>query len=190
MLSRRISRFAVLAAVFGLAASIAVSAQDSTRRGRKYKAPPPTSRVEVTILRNDDGKPIENAAVVFQLIGDKGNMELKTNEDGKTVIDVLPTGSKVLLQVIAKGYQTYGQDYQVDKSQMAIEVKLKRPGQQYSIYKMHEQAADAGKSPDKTADTSDKDVNKDGAAKNGSKDKSAESAKQNDDKPDSQPQPQ
>ena len=65
----------------------------------------------MTILRNDDGKPIENAAVIFQVKGDKGNMELKTDEDGKSVIDVLPTGSDVLLQVIAKGYQTYGENY-------------------------------------------------------------------------------
>lgn len=171
----RIPRFAVVAAVFGLAASLAVLAQTSSHRGRKYKAPPATSRVEVTILRDDDGNPIENAAVIFQLVGDKGNMELKTNEDGKTVIDVLPTGSKVLLQVIAKGFQTYGQDYQLDKAEMAIEVKMKRPGQQYSIYQHHDEAANTGSKADKPAD-----AGKDGAAKDASKDKPAAS----------QPQPQ
>ena len=145
MWHRRISRFAVIAVVLGLTSSIAVLAQDANRRGRKYKAPPATSRIEVTILRNVDGKPVENAAVVFQLVGDKGNMELKTNEDGKTVIDVLPTGSEFLLQVIAKGYQTYGEQYKVDKPRMAIEVKLMRPGQQYSIYKMHDQNSGCGK---------------------------------------------
>ena len=114
--------------VLGLSVGLTLFAQDSTtHRGRKYKAPPPTSRVEVTILRNDDGKPIENAAVVFQLEGDKGNMELKTNEDGKANIDVLPTGSKVVLQVIAKGYKTFGGDYKIDKPEMTFEVKLKRP---------------------------------------------------------------
>ena len=139
----------MLAAVLGLTVSFAVFAQSSSHRGRKYKAPPPTSRIQVTILRNDDGKPIENASVIFQVKGDKGNMELKTDEDGKSVIDVLPTGSDVLLQVIAKGYQTYGESYTVDKSDMAIEVKLKRPGQQYSVYKLHDQTADAGKSTNK-----------------------------------------
>ena len=62
-------------------------------------------------------------------------MELKTNEDGKSVIDVLPTGSNMRLQIIAKGYQTYGQDYKIDKSDMTFGVRLKRPGEQYSIYK-------------------------------------------------------
>ena len=179
MWQRRISHFSVFAATLVLAPSLIVLAQSSSHRGRKYKAPPPTSRIEVTILRNEDAKPIESAAVVFQLLGEKGNMELKTNEDGKTVIDVLPTGSDILLQVIARGYQTYGEEYKVDKSQMAIEVKLKRPGQQYSIYKLHEQAADAGK---------DSENNK---AADAGKGKPAESAKPDDAKPDaSQPQPQ
>jgi hypothetical protein len=64
-------------------------------------------------------------------------MELKSNEDGKAVIDVLPIGDTVRLQIIAKGFQTYGQDYKVDKPQLTIEVRMKRPGEQYSIYKEH-----------------------------------------------------
>jgi hypothetical protein len=142
MQSRRNSLIALLMLVTLLAVgSAGLFAQDTSHRGRKYKAPPPTSTVNVTILRADDGKPIENAAVIFQLLGDKGNMELKTNEDGKTTIDVLPTGSKVLLQVIAKGFQTYGKQYDVDKENLAIEVKMKRPSKQYSIYENHDTAS-------------------------------------------------
>jgi hypothetical protein len=198
MWCRRISRLAVLAAALGLTVSLAVFAQSSSHRGRKYKAPPPTSRIQVTILRNDDAKPIENASVIFQVKGDKGNMELKTNEDGKSVIDVLPTGSDVLLQVIAKGYQTYGESYKVDKSDMAIEVKLKRPGQQYSVYKLHDQTADAGKSTNEdktsntTTDAAPKDSSqKDSGAKDSGKDKPSNSANQDGAKPaNSEPQPQ
>ena len=58
-------------------------------------------------------------------------------EDGKTVIDVLPLGDTVRLQVIAKGYQTYGEDYKVDKPEIAIDIRMQRPGEQYSIYKPH-----------------------------------------------------
>lgn len=117
-----------------------LASQDSSHRGRKYKAPPPTSRIEVTVLNNYNGKPIENAAVVFHPMQgekDEGNMELKTNEDGKAIIDVLPIGDTVRVQIIAHGYQTYGNDYKIDKDQMAIEVRMKRPGEQYSIYKDH-----------------------------------------------------
>jgi hypothetical protein len=138
MSRRPLLLFSLFVAVFGLAiGSFAALGQESQSRGRKYKAPPPTSRVEVTVLRDVNGKPIENAAVIFHLMGDKGNMELKTNEDGKAVIDVLPTGGEVRLQVIARGFQTYGDDFKIDLPSMGLEIKMKRPGEQYSIYKAH-----------------------------------------------------
>lgn len=125
-----------------IAGSVFVHGQDSApKRGRKYKAPPPTARIEVTIVRDANGKPIENAAVIFHpMIGEKdqGNMELKTNEDGKTIIDVLPIGDTVRLQIIARGFQTFGEDYKIEKADMSIEVRMKRPGEQYSIYKNHD----------------------------------------------------
>jgi hypothetical protein len=112
-------------------------------------------------------------------------MELKTDEDGKAVIDVLPQGSKVTVQVVAKGFQTYGRDYTIDKAQMAIEVKLKRPGKQYSVYEDHSQAAksdqdaESAKNSDKSSD--DK--------KDTTKDQPSNSDKQSNSKPDSsQPQ--
>jgi 5-hydroxyisourate hydrolase-like protein (transthyretin family) len=137
--SRFLFSLAVFAA-FGLFLGAFASAQDTSQRGRKYKAPPATARVEVTVLRDFNGKPIENAAVVFHPMKgekDEGNMELKTNEDGKTVIDVLPIGDTVRVQIIAKGFQTYGNDFKIDKDKLAIEVRMKRPGEQYSIYKDH-----------------------------------------------------
>ncbi|MFZ0396249.1 MAG: hypothetical protein WCF17_12430 [Terracidiphilus sp.] len=138
-MSRRVfpAMFALLA-LFLVGLAPVASAQDSNQRGRKYKPPPPTARIEVTVLNNANGKPIENAAVVFHpMKGDKdeGDMELKTNEDGKTVLDVIPIGDSVQVQIIAHGFQTYGQEYKVDKDHLAIDVKLKRPGEQYTIYK-------------------------------------------------------
>src|SRR5579863_9813400 len=139
MQSRRTLRIYAATAAFFALGLITASGQ-SASRGRKYKAPPATAKLEVTVLRDTDAKPIENAAVIFHPVihgKDEGNMELKSNEDGKAVIDVLPIGDTVRLQVIAKGFQTYGQDYKVDKDEMAIEVRMKRPGEQYSIYKPH-----------------------------------------------------
>ena len=63
--------------------------------------------------------------------------ELKTNQEGKAVIDVIPVDDVVRLQIIAKGFQTYGQDYTIDKPSLAMEIRMKRPGEQYSIYKDH-----------------------------------------------------
>jgi hypothetical protein len=127
----------LLAATLGMVSQ----AQDAPKRGRKYKEPPATSRVEITVTRATNGKPVENAAVIFHPLSngrDNGNMELKTNDEGKAVIDVLEVGSSVRLQIIAHGFQTYGEDYKVDKDTMAIAVKLKRPAEQYSIYKKSE----------------------------------------------------
>jgi hypothetical protein len=150
MVRSTVFRLAVLLAGFGLAvSSFAGNCQsDNSSRGRKYKAPPPTGRIEVTILKDVNGKPIENAAVIFHPMQgekDEGNMELKTNEDGKTIIDVLPIGGTVRMQVIARGFQTFGDDYKIDKADMAIEIRMKRPGEQYSIYKKHNETQEGGK---------------------------------------------
>ena len=145
-------RFCVIVALFGLIfSSFAALAQSkSSGRGRKYKVPPATSRIEVTVLRDIDGKPIANAAVIFHaMLGekDKGNMELKTNEDGKAIIDVMPIGDTVRLQIIAKGFQTFGDDYKIDKASMEINLRMKRPGEQYSIYKNHPAGLHGGENP-------------------------------------------
>jgi hypothetical protein len=121
---------------------------DTAKRGRKYKSPPPTSHVEITVLRATTGKPIENAAVIFHPLvdgHDNGNMELKTNDEGKATLDLLETGTSVRVQIIADGFQTWGEDYKVDKDNVAILVKLKRPTEQYSIYKKSEGAASKDK---------------------------------------------
>ena len=55
------------------------------------------------------------------------------------------------LQIIAKGFQTYGGDYKIDKGELAIEVRMKRPGEQYSIYKPHPES-DQDKDKDKPKD--------------------------------------
>ena len=102
------------------------------------KVPPPSARIEVTVVRDYNGKPIHDAHVIFHPIEgdhDTGALELKTNEDGKTIIDVIPVGDTVTLQVIAAGFQTSGQVYKIDKPNMSMEVRLKRPSEQYSTYK-------------------------------------------------------
>lgn len=138
MFRRSISALALLLAVVGLiGSSLLLQAQDNDHRGRKFKKLPPQARIEVVVLRDINGRPIENAAVIFHLIGDKGNMELKTNDEGKAVLDVLSVNSKVELQIIAKGFQTYGGELLLDKPDQSVEIRMKRPGELYSIYKPH-----------------------------------------------------
>ena len=112
-------------------------AQDQSRRGRKYKAPPETSHIEVEVLKDTNGKPLVNAAVVFHATKegkDEGNLEVKTNDQGKAIIDVIATGSTVGVQVIADGYATYAGEYQVDGATRDIQIRMVRPRAQISAY--------------------------------------------------------
>lgn len=105
--------------------------------GRKYTPPPATATIKVMVVRSTNGKPIANAAVVFHPMEgdrDKGALELKSDEDGKVSIDVIPIGDTVRLQVIADGWKTYGEDYKIDSDSKEILVKMKRPTEQYSLY--------------------------------------------------------
>ena len=117
---------------------IAAHPQESKqRRGRKYKVPEATSHVEVTVLKEATGRPVANAAVVFHPVKngkDEGNLEVKTNEEGKATIDVIPTGSVVGVQVIADGFATYAGDYKVTEDRREILVKMVQPRAQISTY--------------------------------------------------------
>jgi hypothetical protein len=138
--------------VAGLLALPLLNAQES--RGRKYKPPPPTCKISVTVIKATDGKPVEDAAVVFHPINkdgkDEGNLELKTNEDGKAVISVIPVGDTVRVQVVATGYQTYGDSYELPDDTKEITIKLNRPGRQYSTYEHHPDQNGSGQSGNQT----------------------------------------
>ena len=116
------------------------SAQDDdsrARRGRKYKPPPETSHIEVIVSKKSNGKPITNAAVIFHSIQngkDEGNLEVKTDPDGKAAIDVIPTGSTLRLQVFASGYATFAEEYEIPGPEKHITVSLLRPQEQVSAY--------------------------------------------------------
>ena len=109
--------------------------------GQKDKDTEPTSWVYFSVVKEDNGKPVRNAAVIMHAVNAKGNqergdMELKTSPDGKADFDGIPYG-KLRVQIIASGFQTFGEDYDVTKSKTEITIKLKRPQGQYSVYDDH-----------------------------------------------------
>ena len=102
----------------------------------------PTSSLRFVVVRDSDGKPVRNAEVVLHPVKRKGKqakgeMELKTDAEGRTNIDGVPYGS-LRIQVLAPHFQTFGEDYEINKAEMEITVKLKHPGGQYSIYENHD----------------------------------------------------
>ena len=101
----------------------------------------PMSDLRFVVVRDYNGKPVRNAAVVLHPVNRKGKqsrggLELKTDGEGRTNIDGIPYGP-LRVQVLAPHFQTFGEDYEINKAEMEITVKLKRPGGQYSIYENH-----------------------------------------------------
>lgn len=98
-------------------------------------------KVEVKTL---GGNPIERASVVVRFVEGRSvakfgkkirtNWEMRTNQDGVVKIPPIPQG-KILIQVIAKGYQTFGQTYDVNEEEKTIEIRLKPPQPQHTEHR-------------------------------------------------------
>ena len=107
----------------------------------KKKRADPLATLNFVVIRDENGKPVRNAAVVMHPVDEDGKqvpngLELKTNPEGKATYDGVPYG-KLRVQVLAPGFQTYGEDYEIHDLAMDITIKLKRPTKQYSIYEEH-----------------------------------------------------
>jgi hypothetical protein len=97
-------------------------------------------RVKVT---NENGKPVDRAGVIVRFVEGRSVVKLgkkirtqwetRTNQEGVAQVPSIPQG-KILVQVIAKGYQTYGDTVDVNEDEKTIEIKLKVPQPQYSAH--------------------------------------------------------
>jgi|SRR5580698_1903283 hypothetical protein len=116
----------------------------------------PSAVLNFLVLKDDNGKPVRNAAVIMHPVStngkqSRGGLELKTDANGKTTFDGVPYG-KLRVQVLASGFQTFGDDFDINKEKVDITIKLKRPQGQYSIYENHPDE----KKEDKPADSNAK----------------------------------
>ena len=105
-------------------------------------AAPPMTTLTIKV-QNDSGKAVEDASVVVRFVkghsalklgkGVRREWELHTNQEGIAKIPPIPQGT-ILIQVIAKNYQTFGDNFDVDEDQKTVEIKLKPPQAQYSAH--------------------------------------------------------
>jgi hypothetical protein len=95
--------------------------------------------IHVTTL---GGRPIDRADVVVRFVRGKTlfklkklrtTWELRTNQEGLAKVPEIPQGT-ILIQIIAKGYQTYGQNFDVDEPEKNLEIKMHPPQEQYSAH--------------------------------------------------------
>jgi hypothetical protein len=93
-------------------------------------------------VKSKSGKPIDHASVIVKFEGRsvakfgkkvRTEWEQQTNEEGVAKIPALPQGT-ILVQVIAKNYQTFGQDFEVKEEQKTLEITLNPPQAQYSAH--------------------------------------------------------
>ncbi len=106
------------------------------------RADPPMTKLRVEVKTLGD-HPVDRASVVVRFVKGRSvvklgkkvrtNWEIRTNSDGIARVPPVPQG-QILVQVIAKGYQTFGQTYDVNEEEKTIEVKLNPPQPQYSSH--------------------------------------------------------
>jgi hypothetical protein len=97
------------------------------------------SDLKFVVVKDYNGKPIRNASVVLHPVEkngkqSRGGLQVKTDPEGRANYEGVPYG-KLRIQVLAQGFQTFGEDYEISQPIMEITIKMKRPSEQYSIYK-------------------------------------------------------
>ncbi len=120
---------AVCALALGLAAPAVVA-----------ETPMAKLRIEIKTL---SGKPIDRASVIVRFAEGRDVMkamrkhittwETRTNQEGVARIPEIPQG-KIRIQVIAKGYQTFGELYEIRVPEKTVEIRLNPPQPQYSSH--------------------------------------------------------
>src|SRR5258708_8808510 len=88
----------------------------------------PMTKLSIQV-KTQSGRPVDRASVVVRFIQGhsivklakavRTTFELRTNQEGEANIPTIPQG-KIRIQVIAKGYQTFGQTFDVDEEERTI----------------------------------------------------------------------
>jgi len=94
-------------------------------------------RLTIVVTGGEDKKPVENASVYLRYVEEhkhgrdkKIEMNLKTSQSGVCHAPVIPPG-KFVVQVIADGWKTYGEYYDVNQAEQTININLVRPPKWY-----------------------------------------------------------
>jgi hypothetical protein len=102
----------------------------------------PMTKINI-VVKSQGGKPVDRASVVVRFVEGhsviklgkaiRTTFELRTNQEGEAGIPSIPQG-KIRIQVIAKGYQTFGEVYDITEDEKTVNITLNPPQQQYSAH--------------------------------------------------------
>jgi hypothetical protein len=111
---------------------------DKPNKKDKKSSEPATVKLKIEVVAAADGKPIGNASVYVRFNESGGlfhhdklaELNFKTNQDGSAKVPEIPQG-RIEIQVVAKGWHTFGQWYDVDTEEQTIQIKLAPPPHWY-----------------------------------------------------------
>jgi hypothetical protein len=101
------------------------------------------TRLQIHVT-NERGKPVDQASVIVKFMSGRPlktlglkkarlSWELKSSQEGMAKIPGIPKG-KILIQINAKNYQTFGDTFDIDEDERVLDIVLKDPQAQYSAH--------------------------------------------------------
>ena len=106
------------------------------------RADSPMTELQINV-KTQGGHPVDRAEVIVRWKANAKHpaarygkavnttFEMRTNQDGIAKVPPIPQGS-ILIQVNAKGYQTYGKVFEIEEDEKTVDIVLNPPQQQYS----------------------------------------------------------
>ncbi len=113
-----------MALAMAMVAALACAGRATARKDKKQEE---LVKLKIYVTAGVDNKPVGNASVYVRVPegkkGKLGEMNLKTNEDGTVKSPDVPKG-RVLIQVVAEGWKTYGKWYDLEKDEEEVKIHL------------------------------------------------------------------
>ena len=101
------------------------------------KTVPSTARLTIEVTGGEKDIPVENASVYLKYVEERKitkdkqfELNVKTNRDGVAHVPDAPLG-RVLIQIVADGWKTYGRWYDIADAKGPIKIHLDRPPKWY-----------------------------------------------------------
>ncbi len=124
--------------LFGLTVGLlptVLSAQSGEKPAKEKEST--TTKLRIEVSAGDASDPVEGASVYVRFEEErkfakdkKVEQNWKTNKEGIIKVPSVPRG-KVLIQVIAPGWKTFGQWYSLDQEEQTIKIRLQKPPRWY-----------------------------------------------------------